>query len=165
MSSRYSWSIPLLVYTIFVSRFETFIFYIFSMTLRSWLMLGLLALSSSPMISSGAEMTATTTGTSRAYTETESTYIRSLNCDTFAEVADSMSRHQKRSSLTVNRNISISYQDQAHSMIWYGDETSYPTMRKTKRRTKTKKSYEIWCWDEPSSRGYRYGYNTALSDR
>lgn len=55
------------------------------MTLRSRLMIGLIALSSFPLISSGADVA--TTATPRIYNQVEIAYIQGLNCDTFTEAA------------------------------------------------------------------------------
>ena len=56
------------------------------MTLRSRLMIGLIATASFPLISFGTDTTSTTTAP-LLYSETEIAYIRGMSCDTFTEVA------------------------------------------------------------------------------
>jgi hypothetical protein len=56
------------------------------MTLRSQFIIGLIAIASFPIISSGADTTSINPPR-RIYTQTEIPYVQRLNCDTFADIA------------------------------------------------------------------------------
>ncbi len=81
---------PTRIYSLSFPLWEYLFFDFLYMTLRSRLMIGLIAIASFPLISSGTEGTVGAPPpppTPHVYTETEIAYIRGLNCDTFTEAA------------------------------------------------------------------------------
>ena len=70
------------------------------MTLSSRLIVGLIAIASFPLISSGTEGTSTSPLAPRVYTDTEITYIRGLNCDTLTTDAKARCLDIKKAALS-----------------------------------------------------------------
>ncbi len=69
------------------------------MTLRSQIMIGLIATASFPLISFGTDAT-NTASAPRIYSETEIAYIRGINCDTFTSDAKAQCLDIKKSTLS-----------------------------------------------------------------
>lgn len=76
------------------------------MTLRSQLMIGLIATAIFPIISFAAD-TATTTNTTRIYSETEIASIHSMNCDSYTSETKNKCLDLKKSALSQSTTATV----------------------------------------------------------